>query len=148
MESINLGRKGYDISEKLLKEFEILYPNLKKEIRMWGGDGPNRIYIRLKDGRSLTFDAFQKVTFLKNESNIGNVAEPDMTKEEFITHVSTNLKKIMQKYNVTQKELSKYAGTTERNLSIYCSGSRIPNLYVCYKIARALKISLNELLGL
>lgn len=148
MESINLGRKGYDVSEKLFKEFETLYPNLKKEVRMWGGDGPNRIYIRLKDGRSLTFDIFQKVMFLKSELDTNGIDERNMTKEEFISHVSSNLKKAMQKHNVTQKELSKYVGTTERNLSVYCSGTRVPNLYICYKIARALKISINELLGI
>ena len=136
------------IHEDLFEEFKMIFPKLNKEIQSWDKDGPNRIYIRLKDGTSLTFDICQTVTFLTKGTDIDTGDGRDMTKEEFISHISSCIKDAMRRRKITQKELSKCIGTTERNLTVYCAGKRTPSLYLLYKITRALRLSFDELLGL
>lgn len=55
------------------------------------------------------------------------------------------LKERREKLNLTQKQVAQRAGISERGYQNYELGIRIPNVYVAFKIAKALEISPIEL---
>ena len=54
---------------------------------------------------------------------------------------------LMQENGLTQRELAKKVGVTEVSMSRYISGIRIPNGAIVARIAVALHISVDQLLG-
>ena len=61
---------------------------------------------------------------------------------------SKRLKDIMESRGVLQAELAKKTGITETTVSRYCNGKRIPNIEALVKIAKALDVHTDLLLGL
>lgn len=59
--------------------------------------------------------------------------------------VKNNLKKYREKNKLTQKELAKRIGTTERNYQYYEAGTRTPNAYTANKLAKELGTTSMEL---
>lgn len=59
----------------------------------------------------------------------------------------TNLKEILKKKNMSQSELAEKAGLTGAAVSRYFKGTRIPKVTTAYKIAEALEVTVEELLG-
>ena len=60
---------------------------------------------------------------------------------------SENLKAIRVKRGLTQKEVAENIGVAKSTYSLYESGNREPNVQMIKKIATALSISADELLG-
>lgn len=56
-----------------------------------------------------------------------------------------NIKDILVKNNVSQRELAKKIGITEASISRYVNGSRMPKVTTCIKIAEALGCEPNDL---
>lgn len=61
---------------------------------------------------------------------------------------SKRLKEQLNKKGMTQKELAEKIGTTEASVSRYVSGQRIPKASVVFKIATAIGVSTDYLLGM
>ena len=61
---------------------------------------------------------------------------------------SKNLKDILQRRNITLKDLAKRANTTEVTLSRYCNGLHKPSLEVVVNVANSLDTSIDYLLGI
>lgn len=57
------------------------------------------------------------------------------------------LNQTLQKQNITQKQLSELTGITEQSISRYTNGSRTPGALELIKIANALDVSIDYLLG-
>ena len=63
------------------------------------------------------------------------------------TQFIVNIKRITKQKNLTQKELSKLTGIGEKAMSRYFTGTASPNLENLVKLADALYVSCDELLG-
>ena len=61
--------------------------------------------------------------------------------------VNTRLLNIIKEKGITQKELAVILNTTEASISRYVNGLREPRLSVVCKMAKALNVSLDYLLG-
>ena len=61
---------------------------------------------------------------------------------------SKRLKDIMESHGVLQADLAKKTGITETTISRYCNGKRIPNIEALVKIAKALDVPTDLLVGL
>ena len=61
---------------------------------------------------------------------------------------SKRLKDIMESQGVLQADLAKKTGITETTISRYCNGKRIPNIEALVKIAKALDVPTDLLVGL
>lgn len=61
---------------------------------------------------------------------------------------SERLKDIMKSKGVMQSELAKKTGITEVTISRYCNGKRLPNIEGLVKIAKALEVPADLLVGL
>ena len=57
------------------------------------------------------------------------------------------LNQTLQKQNITQRQLSELTGITEQSISRYANGSRTPKTPELIKIADALDVSIDYLLG-
>lgn len=57
------------------------------------------------------------------------------------------VRKYMDKNGYSQKQLSKLSGITEASMSKYLSGERTPRIDVVVSLAKALGISVDELIG-
>lgn len=60
---------------------------------------------------------------------------------------SENLKKIRTKMKMSQSDLAKKVGVSERMIQKYEAGVAVPRITVADKIAKALKVSSDELVG-
>lgn len=61
---------------------------------------------------------------------------------------SDNLNKIMDERGISQKWLADAADTTEATISRYANGVHKPNIDIIVKIAKALSVSIDYLMGL
>lgn len=58
---------------------------------------------------------------------------------------SEKIKNARLQAGLTQKELAKRLGTSQQNIAQYENGKRVPKIETLQKIAKALKVSVNEL---
>lgn len=58
-----------------------------------------------------------------------------------------NLRMLIAKRGITQKELAEEAGMTEAAISRYCNGKRVPNLVTAAALASALDCTVDQLMG-
>ena len=65
-----------------------------------------------------------------------------------MSEFSENLKRIREARNKKQKEIAKLIGVSEPTYSNYEKGKREPNILTIKKIAKALNVSGDELLGI
>ena len=66
--------------------------------------------------------------------------DEELYKKEF----SSNLQRVLNDKNVSQRKLSEDTGISEVSISRYLNGKRIPSFYTIEKIALALKCSTDE----
>ena len=69
-----------------------------------------------------------------------------MTELEWLEIFSTNLRELIDKKKITQKELAIMSGLSEGAISYYVHGQKIPSLRAIINIAYALQISIDELI--
>lgn len=62
--------------------------------------------------------------------------------------INKRLAKVLKENNITQRELAERTGTTECTISRYVSGERVPHANNLCKIAKALNVSTDYLVGL
>ena len=60
--------------------------------------------------------------------------------------IGDNIKRLRNFKNITQKELAERLGTSQQNLAQYENGKRNPKLETLQKIAKALEVTIEELL--
>lgn len=60
---------------------------------------------------------------------------------------NARLQRLLSNLGMTQKELAAQTGVTEAAVSHYIKGDRIPRSSVVLKLADALKVSVDELMG-
>lgn len=61
-------------------------------------------------------------------------------------NIGANIRNFRKENKLTLKELGYIAGISEQAISKYERGLRVPNAYVAYKIAKALEVTLEELI--
>lgn len=69
-----------------------------------------------------------------------------MTELELMRRFSSNLKKMLEYNNETQRELADDTGISEATISYYIRGERMPSLKNVINIAHALDCEFNELI--
>ena len=58
----------------------------------------------------------------------------------------SNIKLLMKNKGYTQKKLAQRSGCTEASISKYVSGERTPTLKVAKRLAKALSVTLDDLI--
>lgn len=58
-----------------------------------------------------------------------------------------NLRMLIAKNGITQRELSERSGVTEAAISRYCAGHRVPTVENAARLSDALGCSLDQLMG-
>lgn len=66
----------------------------------------------------------------------------------FYKNFGKKLSRIMKKREIDLTELAKKSNTTKSCISDYVRGERLPSIYTLSKIAKALNVSADELLGI
>lgn len=61
--------------------------------------------------------------------------------------ISDNLQRALKERNMTQAELARQTGIDPANISMYCTGAHTPGIDKLVRIADALHVSLDELVG-
>ena len=61
--------------------------------------------------------------------------------------MKSRIKMLMEEKNMNQKQLAKAAGITEASMSKYLSGERTPRIDIIVNIARALEVTVDDLIG-
>lgn len=61
--------------------------------------------------------------------------------------ISDNLRRALKARNMTQAELARQIGIDQANVSTYCTGAHTPGIDMLVRIADALHVSLDELVG-
>jgi putative transcriptional regulator len=59
--------------------------------------------------------------------------------------LTTRIKELRARYNMTQDDLAKEVGVTRQTIVYLEKGTYNPSLELAYKVAKALKTTLNEL---
>lgn len=68
-----------------------------------------------------------------------------MAKTDFSIHFGIRLANYLKRCNYTHKKLSEKTDIPLRTIDNYCVGESIPSLYHAFKIAKALDISIDDL---
>lgn len=74
--------------------------------------------------------------------------DSDKERIGFYNRFATNLKKAMDKKNVSINSLARMANTSKSAIGAYVNAHRIPDVLTLYKMSKALKVSADEILGI
>lgn len=69
------------------------------------------------------------------------------TRQEFGKRFAKNLKHMMYEQQITYEELANRVQTTTVSIYRYVNNQRIPNLYMAAKLANALGVNVEDLIG-
>ena len=70
-----------------------------------------------------------------------------MSDTEFLEHIPENLSKIRKQLRYTQREVGELAGLNPNYYAKVERGDGVPSLKTLYKIAKALNISITDIVG-
>ena len=70
-----------------------------------------------------------------------------MIREDFVSKIPGNLSTIRKQQRYTQKEIAGMAGLNQNYYAKVERGDGVPSLKTLYKIAKALKVSITDIVG-
>lgn len=122
-----------------IHNFLSMYPSMKPRILKYKQLTENHFIISLDDGLDILYDDFSKY-YRVVKINIKN-----MTDEEYRKEFGLRLQSIMEQRGVSQNWLAYRAGVTQPTIGTYINGKNAPIIYTANSIARALRLSDDEI---
>lgn len=124
---------------KILKQFELHYPELYSQAENWWASGRMSITVKLQDGSMFEYDWLDNS--IRHVRTKNGSHDDEVLRKEF----SANLEKMIPYSGLTKSELAKKLGITNAMLSRYLRGTSMPSVDKAYKIARAIGCRVDEL---
>ena len=130
--------------ELLLEEFNQHYPNYARNIVEWFPVGRKEITIRLRDGKLLVYSLYGNTVqvIVENDPYEEQCDDEAKWRESF----AKRLDRLMRIRGFTSDRLSRESGLSTVTLSKYLNGISTPSTYNARKIARAMDVSVMELI--
>lgn len=126
-------------------EFKNIYPSKQLEAIHYEPFGPSEILIFMSDGSKYVYNQQYRKLRCVQEARPTPKPKPISDKERLIIF-SKNLRKIMKKQQVNQRELSELTGISRPAINRYLNCERIPDICTIWKIIDALECEPNDLL--
>lgn len=127
-----------EADEYLIKDFEMRYPHLCKNITEYRQGEPFELIAKLNDGKVLSYYAPDDlIRYLPSDSDID---DEEKCKQEF----GIRLQHAMHKAGLLQYELAEATGIPQSRLSTYINGKMLPSFMNLMKIAKALGCSMDD----
>lgn len=127
-------------ANRLFESFKLYFPTSANNTYSYSTTSdPYELVVTLNDGSKFLYDDFS--------NSIRNlpIDSDNMNEDEFKREFGFRLKKIMNRRNITQEELSEMTGISRIMISHYFNQKCLPSFYNVDKIAKALGCSINEL---
>lgn len=128
--------------QELINDFELYFPLVAKHVFSYKLKSYGLLEIVLDDDSKLVYDWYDK-SILNLKDNLDDISE-----EAWRKHFRYKLVKLLRQRHMPQKVLSELTGISERTLTKYTNGSATPSSYNIRKIARSLKVDINELIDI
>lgn len=127
--------------DTLIHRFKANYPALDEHALAYIPRGTFEIAINMDDHTKIIYDDFDKT--------VRQMRDPDaeITEQDLRDAFATNLNRQMRFKGITQQDLSDLTGISRQSISRYQTGISTPSGFVAYKMAKALRCELSELLG-
>ena len=127
-----------DKYEKILKQFELYYPDYYNNAVNWWASGRVSIGIKLENGEMLDFNSMENtIRWIKNVDD----ADEEYRRKAF----GYNLQKILPFCGMSKSELAEKLGITNAMLSRYIHGKAMPSFDKGRQIAMLIGCSMEEL---
>lgn len=123
-----------------MKIFRLYYPEYADKIVDYYDNEDCSITVILDDGRKVMYDTETHGTRYIASSRT------ELTDHQIANEFKKRLRNRMRYKHITQERLSELTGIPQCSISMYTSGSRLPNLQSSFKIARALDCSIDDLI--
>lgn len=127
----------------IFEEFKLHYPTYAEEVREWYPIGRKEIGIKLKNDKFMVYSFYGSRLLVVNEDNI---FKESMTESEWRDSFSKRLSNLMRIKFFSVDRLSNETGISNVTVSKYVCGKTTPSAYNARKIARALDVSIVELI--
>lgn len=138
--------KYSNIWEPVYKKFEHEHPYLSEHIIDWYPSANSEIVVTVDNGSKYKYD-FQtgRISQLYSKHD-----DPDDYLDEDIWRIdfAANLYHRMRRGGFVRESLAEATGITSATIGRYLNGQSTPSAHSLYKIARALKCSVSELMEL
>ena len=126
------------VDEYLIKEFEMHYPHICKNIIEYQQGDPFELIAKLNDGKVLSYYAPDDlIRYLPSDSDID---DEEKCKQEF----GIRLQHAIHKAGLLQYELAEAIGMPQSQLSNYINGKKLPGFMSLMKITKALGCSMDD----
>lgn len=135
----------------IFEEFKKTYPSISKNVAHWYASGHLEITVRLNDRSKVVYSYLDKK---------GRVIPPDensvvfkenkmyMDQDEWMDEFSTRLCCMMESLDISQRELARLTGLSDRTIRAYLNGDRVPSAYNICLMAKALGCYVTELIDI
>ena len=131
--------------------FKKTYPSIGKNVAHWYPSGHLEITARLNDNSKVVYSYLEnKGRVIPPEENKMIVEEKRMymDQEEWMEEFSDRLECMMESVDITQTELSRLTGISDRTIRRYLDGDVIPSAYNVCLMAKVLGCYVNELIDI
>lgn len=128
----------------LYNEFEKYYKNNRSEIVGWEPVSKNMIVVYYDNGIRSFYDGITQTVHTVHPRSSGAEFIDD---ETYIRRFTWRLAAAVGSSGLTRDEISERTGISKASLSGYLNGKTIPSAVTVYKLARVLKCSVEDLLG-
>lgn len=143
MEQINVTeQKMKNVYEPLVEELKLYFPHIYDKMVRWYPSGPMQIIIVANNDKRYEYNAMTGYVHRMPEPGDDiYYKNKDMFKQEF----KYKLRKVMSNRSINQQELSALSGITEKTISLYMNGERVPDAFFLARITKALECEVSEL---
>lgn len=123
------------VDDILWQNFVRQFPLVADKVQAFRAESPLDLVVELTNGERYIYDdEWQSIRKLPDS--------PDgLSEQQFKREFGVRLRKLMDRNDVTQLELSHRTGIDNRVISRYISGKNLPSFYAIDKIAKALGCS-------
>lgn len=122
----------------LIRMFNLYRPGDDEEVVEYVEKYGSRVIGKTADGRGLVYDDFDNTIY-------DLPRDDDLTKEVYLREFGRSLERALRLRGMTQYELSDKTGITKNQISKYVRGKAVPTFYNVELMAKALRITPNDL---
>lgn len=127
-----------DKYERMLKQFELYYPDFYEQTVDWWASGRTSIGLKLKNGERIDYNSYENnIRWLKSDESI----DDEYRRKAF----GSNLQKIIPFCGMTKSEIAEKIGVTNAMFSRYLHGTTMPSVDKAYLIAKLVGCTVEEL---
>ena len=125
-------------TELLWKNFERQFPYVAAQVCEYHADNSIELVVGLDNGERYVYDdTWQSIRQIPS-------SPLNLTENEFKREFGVRLRKLMERYGVTQLDLSERTGINNVTICRYLSGRSVPSFYAIDKIAKAIGCSTDD----